>query len=141
MKKILCDMHIHSQSSHDSVSPVSVTAKACVEKGVSAFAITDHCDIQYYESQNVPAIVNSSVLETEEAAREFLGKIKILKGVEIGEGIWNTDYTDKILSSHDFDVVISSVHAGQCTMLSNFTGKISSNNIIDIFYYWQTLLI
>ena len=111
MEQILCDMHMHSQSSHDSVAPVCETAKACIEKGIFAFAITDHCDIQYYESQNVPGIVNSSVLETTAAKSEFLGKVKILSGVEIGEGIWDKEHTDKILSSHRFDVVISSVHA------------------------------
>lgn len=110
-RTILCDMHVHSQSSHDSLAPVIETAKACAEKGISAFAVTDHCDIQYYDTQNVPFIVNSSVLETQDAAKQFEGKVKILTGVEIGEGIWHIPHTQEIIASHKFDVVISSVHA------------------------------
>lgn len=110
-KTILCDTHVHSQSSHDSVAPVLATAKACVEKGISVLAITDHCDIQYYKEQNVPALVDSSVAEATNAAKEFEGKLKILKGIEIGEGIWDLGHTAEILIRFDFDVIISSVHA------------------------------
>ena len=112
MRKItLCDTHVHSKSSHDSVAPVVETAKACIDKGISVVAITDDCDIQYYEEQNVPSLISNSVAETRLAAKEFEGKLKILTGVEIGEGIWNLGYTAKIVNSFDFDVIISSVHA------------------------------
>lgn len=101
------DTHVHSQSSHDSVAPVCEIAKACVEKGIGAFAVTDHCDIQYYN----PDVVASSVHEAEAVGREYAGKVRVLKGIEIGEAIWNKAYADEILKRYDYDVVISSVHA------------------------------
>lgn len=111
MSQFLCDTHVHSWASHDSSAPISETARACLEKGIGVLAITDHCDIQYYNEQNVPSLVATSVEETKRVANEHKGRVKILTGVEIGEGIWNLDYTAKILNSFDFDVVISSVHA------------------------------
>lgn len=101
------DMHVHSQSSHDSVAPVKETAEACLNKGVSAFAVTDHCDIQYFD----PKIVESSVTEANETAQAYQGKVKVLVGIEIGEAIWDKSTAEKILSKYDYDVVISSVHA------------------------------
>lgn len=104
---LMYDMHVHSQSSHDSVAPVCEIAKACYEKGIDAFAVTDHCDIQYFN----PAIVEGSVLESEQTAKEYAGKVKVLKGIEIGEAIWDEATAKEILSKYDYDVVISSVHA------------------------------
>ena len=104
---LLYDMHLHSQNSHDSKAPISEIAKASIDKGISGFAVTDHCDIQYYN----PAIVESSIRETEKVKEEYSGKVKILKGIEIGEALWNKAYTKEILEKYDYDVVISSVHA------------------------------
>ena len=110
MSKMLCDMHVHSQSSHDSTAPVMQTAQACVEKGIGVLAITDHCDIQLCKEQNILELVRRSFTETEQTAKAFEGKVKILKGIEVGEGIWNLGYTAEVLNSFDFDVVIGSVH-------------------------------
>lgn len=106
-----CDMHIHSQHSHDSTCPISESAESALKKDISVIAITDHCDIQYYTERDMPGCISGSVKETLETAEQFKGKLKILKGIEIGEGIWNEKYTKEILSSHNFDVIISSVHA------------------------------
>ena len=108
---LICDMHMHSQSSHDSVATVAQMAEACVKKGVYAFAITDHCDIQYYKECNAAGIVESSLSEVEAQKKSFEGKVKILKGIEIGEAIWEKAYADEILAKFDYDVIISSVHA------------------------------
>ena len=105
--KLMYDMHVHSQSSHDSVAPVLEVAKSCYEKGIGAFAVTDHCDIQYFN----PNVVESSILEAEQAAKEYEGKVKVLMGIEIGEAIWDEDTAKSILSKYDYDVLISSVHA------------------------------
>lgn len=107
----LYDMHVHSENSHDSTTPVTETAKFCIEKQIKAFAITDHCDIQYYIEQNVPSLIEKSINDVENARKIYNGKVKILKGIEIGEAIWNESYTKEILEKFDYDVIISSVHA------------------------------
>ncbi len=108
---MLCDMHIHSKISHDGCESGDDIANACIDKGVSVFAITDHCDIQLWDEIDVFSLVKESVKETEEIKEKYKGKINALVGIEIGEAIWNLDYAKRILESFNFDVVIGSVHA------------------------------
>lgn len=108
---VLCDMHVHSRNSHDGSASVEEIAKACIKNNITVFAVTDHCDIEYYVENNVRESIKNSFEEACRAAKHFDGKVKILKGIEIGEGIWNKKYTDEILHLYDFDVIISSVHA------------------------------
>lgn len=110
-QNILCDMHDHSKNSHDSKCPVSDHARSAIEKNISVFAVTDHCDIQYYEIQDSPTRITNSVKEARQEAENFCGKVKILTGVEIGEGIWDQKRVSEILAMNKYDVVISSVHA------------------------------
>ena len=107
----LCDMHIHSQSSHDSEAKTADIANAACEKEISAIAITDHCDIQYFVERDMPGCISASISETEQTAKAFGGKTDILKGVELGEGLWNEQYAKEIINLTDFDVIIGSVHA------------------------------
>jgi histidinol-phosphatase (PHP family) len=109
--EILCDMHTHSQSSHDSKARVLDVATSCIERGVCAFAVTDHCDIGYCDSINIASILDTSLNETLEVARKFSDKVEVLAGVEIGEAIWNPSYATELLKGYSYDVVIGSVHA------------------------------
>lgn len=108
---VFYDMHTHSQNSHDGNFSVCDMAKACIAHNIKAFAVTDHCDIEYYTERNMLDCIKSSIAETENAAKQFGGEIEILKGVEIGEGIWNLTHTEEVLSQTDYDVIIASVHA------------------------------
>ncbi len=109
MKKY--DMHVHSKNSHDGKNSVEELAEAALENGVSAFAVTDHCDIQFFIERDVPACTKASVDEAGAAAEKYKGKVEILKGVELGEAFWDEARTKEILSSNDFDVIIGSVHS------------------------------
>ncbi|MBE6557460.1 MAG: histidinol-phosphatase HisJ family protein [Ruminococcaceae bacterium] len=105
------DMHVHSHNSHDSRAPVAETAEVCKAKGLSGFAVTDHLDVQHYHGQDISGHITASVREAEAVAQECAGQIKILRGVEIGEGIWHEDYVKDLLKQQNFDVVLGSVHA------------------------------
>ena len=120
---IFCDMHVHSKSSHDSHASVRDSAIFAINNNVSAFAITDHCDIEYFIENNVISLIEASFNETTEVSKEFKNKIKVLRGVELGEAIWNMDYTDKIVNGFNFDVIIASVHA---VRYKNYTAPYST---------------
>ena len=107
-------MHVHSESSHDSTTSVIEMTKSCIEKQIKAIAITDHCDIQYYQKLNVLSLIEKSMNDVENARKFYGDKVKILKGIEIGEAIWNETHTKEILEKIDYDVIISSVHAVRC---------------------------
>ena len=103
------DMHTHSRSSHDSVCEVSDMQSAMHKKGLTGFAVTDHCDIEYYETQNLDEIFLQSVTDAIEADKN--GKTRVLCGIEIGEGFWHPGETNRIIRKFNFDVIIGSVHA------------------------------
>lgn len=103
------DMHTHSESSHDSVCPVSEMAKSAEEKGLSGFAVTDHCDIEFCETQDLEQIIKQSISDAKKVNKR--GGIRVFHGIEIGELMWHKNVTDEILGKFNFDVVIGSVHA------------------------------
>lgn len=104
-------MHVHSEHSHDSQSPISEITNTAANNGVSIVAITDHCDIQYYHEGNMPRRIANAMRDIDAERKNTACKIELLKGIEIGEGLWNEDYVQKILAMHEYDVVLGSVHA------------------------------
>ena len=96
------DMHTHSRSSHDSETLVSDMAESAYANSLLGFAVTDHCDIEYCDSINLDKIIKSSLNDAKSST-----KIKTLKGIEIGEGSWHTEVSNKIISNNNFDVIIA----------------------------------
>ncbi len=107
---IIADMHTHSEYSHDCSCPIAEMAQKQKERGTEIFAVTDHCDIEYWDSQDIPKIIGNSV-EDARKQNEAIDGIEILKGVEICECFWNQAATDKMTALKDYDVIIGSVHA------------------------------
>ena len=105
------DMHTHSENSHDSECPVCDMKAAAEKNGLSGFAVTDHCDIEYYQTMDLDTLVNNSIADAKKADAD--GDLRVLHGAEIGEGFLYPDVTDKIIKKHDLDVVIGSVHAAK----------------------------
>lgn len=103
------DMHTHSDNSHDSQCSVEEMHAAACKKGVRGFAVTDHCDIEYYATQELDTVVQGSIADA--VSKNGENGIEVLRGIELGEAIWYKDIADGILSRHSFDVVIGSVHA------------------------------
>ncbi len=106
---VIADVHIHSEFSHDSVCPIIDSANRAKEKGIDIIAITDHCDIEHADSidlQGVFTNVKKSIDNNEYP-------ITVLKGIEMGEGIWDMDVTTRLLENNPVDQVIGSVHAAR----------------------------
>ncbi len=107
----LCDMHTHSQNSHDSECSVADMAAAEQNKGVSRFAVTDHCDIEYCDKIDIDKLCRNSIAEATRANAD--NGMEILRGIEIGEAFWHNEFSKNILKKYDFDVVVGSIHAVQ----------------------------
>jgi len=136
---LLCDMHTHSKNAHDSTNLIIDSAKFCVKNGISIFAVTDHCDINNYFGQDVFSCIRKSQEEVEQTQKEFQGKVKILKGIELGDGIWDKKRADEILQAFDFDVVIGSIHSVRYKDYTNPYSKIDFSKMTseDIDGYLQ----
>lgn len=104
------DLHMHSEASHDANYPVTAMCEAALEKGLQAISVTDHCDVEYYDTLDVDKVVLDSTAAQEAAKTAYEGKLEIFTGVEIGEGIWNLNATHKLEKMAAYDQIIGSVH-------------------------------
>ncbi len=105
------DMHTHSEYSHDSECKINDMAISAKSKGLTGVAVTDHCDVEYFDTIDLDAVCRGSVAAAKKANEE--SDMKILHGIEIGEGFWHPEVTENILKTNKFDAVIGSVHAAK----------------------------
>ncbi|MFZ2539925.1 MAG: histidinol-phosphatase HisJ family protein [Oscillospiraceae bacterium] len=106
---MLIDCHNHTEFSIDAEFTVLEMVNAAMKMGIEVFAITDHCDVDDFEKNNLAVTVPSSIKATE-AARASL-PIKLLTGVELGQPLQNIQKAEYVLNNYDLDYVIGSVHS------------------------------
>lgn len=71
--------------------------------------MTDHCDIEYYETIDISSAARASFDDAVSVNRNT--DLTVLCGVEIGEAAWHKNIAEQVIKEFDFDVVIGSVHA------------------------------
>ncbi|MCQ2430646.1 MAG: histidinol-phosphatase HisJ family protein [Clostridia bacterium] len=107
----LYDTHTHTNHSHDSECALDDLCEAAFARGMTGVTVTDHADIEYYRTTDVRARVNASFRDADAHRAAWAGRLKVLRGVEIGEGVWDPDAARELLSDAPFDQIIGSVHA------------------------------
>jgi histidinol-phosphatase (PHP family) len=115
---IFYDMHTHSDISPDAYVPLEEMCEAALSHGIKAIAVTDHLDaysqfpfgmmwshkdLYHYDAEAARAAVAA-------AQYRFNGKIDVLYGVELGQPHHNPGACVRFIETHDFDVVIGSLH-------------------------------
>ena len=119
----LFDNHNHSQFSFDGKrSSVEDCARAALAKGLSGVAFTDHCDFFVPEMKAQQENLVLEVFDVPEQQAEIdrvqtlidgsygPGRLRILKGIEIGMHENHHDDIRRTLTENSFDQVIASVH-------------------------------
>ena len=104
------DLHSHSRHSHDGKESVSALAESALQKGFFGITVTDHADLQYFEERRVAQEISASLEEADRENARLEGRLRVWKGVELGEAIWEKALADSMLRLN-YDLVISSVHA------------------------------
>ncbi|MBR2847998.1 MAG: histidinol-phosphatase HisJ family protein [Clostridia bacterium] len=108
---ILADSHTHSLYSPDAYPTPSEMCAAAAEAGVSAFALTDHYDIDCILLGLCPDYdADAARHAIEKAAKEYAGKVEIVRGIELGGAATCPDEAKAFLKKHAFDFVIGSLH-------------------------------
>jgi histidinol-phosphatase (PHP family) len=116
LMKNICDSHVHSNNSFDGESTVREICEAAIQKGISCVTITDHMEapeIGLGDKSifgNAMKQITQSVADVEELAQEYKGRLKLLKGMELGEPMHKPKYTKMALAITDFDFILASVH-------------------------------
>ncbi len=103
------DTHTHSRNSFDGNDCCIDLCKSAVEMGAIGIAVTDHCDIDA-KDYDFDSFAVKQFKETAEAKQEYDGKITVLLGIELGQGIYEKKKSIDLLSRFDYDIVIGSIH-------------------------------
>ena len=102
------DFHMHTDASEDSDAPLRSMCDAAVAKGLCAVAVTDHLEMVDYEDY-VGTLVKSW-RDSGEAVPAYAGRLRIARGIELGEPHARPDEAKKLLSEQNFDFVLGSLH-------------------------------
>lgn len=104
------DSHSHSENSPDGNHSITFMVETAIAKGVQGLAITDHCESDYFEEQEVEKRMLQSALDTAMARAAFGKGVVLTLGVEIAQPRYNQAAAEGLLEKYDFDFVIGSLH-------------------------------
>lgn len=107
--KNIIDVHTHSIHSFDGNDSVEALCLAAIEKGAKVLAVTDHCDIDGKDVV-VDELCPPQLKDLNDCINKYGDEIEILKGIEIGQGIYRKKETDALLEKYDYDFVLGSLH-------------------------------
>ncbi len=102
------DFHMHTDASEDSDAPLRSMCDAAVAKGLCAVAVTDHLEMVDYE--DYAGTLVKSWRDSGEAVPAYAGRLRIARGIELGEPLADLKRTEAILDAYDFDFVLGSQH-------------------------------
>lgn len=113
---VLSDMHTHSVHSFDAKDTVDEMCRAAIERGLYALAVTDHCEAPLIcfgadcEFGCFDELIPQSYAAACEAREKYAGKLRVIRGMELGEPLHDPEQTARALSYGDFDFILASVH-------------------------------
>lgn len=105
----IADMHTHSAYSFDGNDSCMSLCTSAYEKGAKYIAVTDHCDIDGADMDENTLFANQ-IADLEGCKKQLDGRIEVLKGIEIGQGIYRKERVEALLKKFDFDFVLGSLH-------------------------------
>ena len=112
MKLNIFDSHVHTRHSFDAQGSMEEICAQALDRGVMGVSFTDH-----YECDRVEQFHCGEIAETyRELPRyqeEYWGRLRITKGIELGQGHQAPAEADRILAENpDLDFVLGSFHCG-----------------------------
>lgn len=126
MEKILLDMHTHSSFSPDAEDSAEAMCLRAAELGLSVYALTDHCDVnfwypvEYYfgDREDVTDAMMygagkyalDSIAEQVVLREKFRGKLDIIVGVEMGQPMQDKEKAAELSNDERLDFIIGSHH-------------------------------
>lgn len=106
----LADVHMHTTASPDAESTTEEMAEAALERGLGIIAITNHCEMNAPENERFEQRMVSCLEELEVLRGRYAGRLKLLRGAEVGQAMQNLSAAEAFLDSSELDIVLASVH-------------------------------
>ena len=110
---ILADIHMHTDFSSDSKSPMESMIQGAIEKGLKTICFTEHLDYEYPgdDGQGLFLVdIDAYQKKLFELKDIYKNDIEILFGIEFGLLPHLADRYQQTASSYDFDFIIGSSH-------------------------------
>ena len=110
---ILADIHMHTDFSSDSKSPMESMIQGAIEKGLKTICFTEHLDYEYPgdDGQSLFLVdIDAYRKKLFELKDIYKNDIEILFGIEFGLLPHLADRYQQTASSYDFDFIIGSSH-------------------------------
>ncbi|MGN1132928.1 MAG: histidinol-phosphatase HisJ family protein [Oscillospiraceae bacterium] len=112
------DCHTHTSFSPDAKSSPLEMCNRAKELGLAAYAVTDHCDVNYWDNAEDESIVDYDMYGSGEYALksiETVSKLKddfpnLLCGIELGQPMQNISKAEIIADDSRLDFIIGSHH-------------------------------
>ena len=104
------DFHMHTVASEDSDAPIEKMCDAAVKKGLYAIAITDHAEMTKFREGGYDRTVDVSWQTANAMVPLYAGQLRIARGVEIGQALFNLPETEWVLKNYEYDFILASQH-------------------------------
>ncbi len=121
--RIIADLHTHNFHSFDSRALPDSCFLTAVQSGVDIIAVTNHYDIDGVLDGIYPDYdVSADTLEIERGRKKYVGSLRIIRGVELGQPHHRPREAQEFLAAQSFDYVLLALH-----------------NLRDVpdFYFWD----
>lgn len=118
----LIDCHTHTQFSVDSEADIIEMIERAAALGLSAYAITDHCECnrwypkEHYNGSDDSTGFNycrdfeNSVSAVTRLKEKYAGRLNLICGTEMGQATQDPEIAEKIVNDERLDFVIGSMH-------------------------------
>lgn len=138
------DTHVHSCWSVDSEQSLQGIYDKSESLNLCALSITDHYDIDMMYSGCDEQVLTDGYKAINELRQKTSDKkCKILCGIELGAAVFDMPTAQNIISSHNYDIVIGSLHgvSGQDEYYMQPWGEMTENERQNILRrYFEHLL-
>lgn len=104
------DLHTHTDNSFDGNHSTMFLCETAYMKGIRAVAFTDHLEMDVFFKDNFNRTAIQSFFEAAKARSAFNGKLIVCVGAELGQAVYDTEVSDKLLSMMKYDFVIGAIH-------------------------------
>lgn len=106
----LTDYHLHTQRSPDGFEPIEAMCERAIQMGISEIAITDHVDFVSHDVYTVECDPAHSHEDITRAQQQFADRLKVRRGVEIGQPQANPKDYHRYMDAYSHDFIIGSIH-------------------------------
>ncbi len=145
----LIDCHTHSTNSPDAVNAPEAMVLTAMDMGLSAYALTDHCEInrwfpyEHYtehfnpeDTYDFASSFENAMADNLRLKEKYKGKLNFVNGIELGQAQFDFGLASAVASDARLDFIIGSCHQVRGYDDFAFTDytKTSPQKLVDQYY-------